>query len=119
MKKNLLLLLFVFTAAVMFAQNAAVRGFVYDKENGEPLPFTNVVLEGTAYGAQTDLNGYYSITKIPAGDYKLMATSVGYDAASTNVSIRDNINVMSFSSSSTLTMKGGMNLDSFKFQSLC
>ena len=33
--------------------------------------------------------------------------------------MRDKINEMSFSNSSTLAMKGGINFESFRFQSLC
>jgi hypothetical protein len=62
-----------------FAQNSTIRGFVYQKDNGEPVLFTNVYLKGTGYGAATDVNGYFSITKIPAGTYTLMVTSIDYD----------------------------------------
>lgn len=62
------------------AQNASVRGFVYEKETGEPVIFTNVYLYKTSFGASTDVNGYYSITQIPPGKYELMVTSLGYDS---------------------------------------
>ncbi len=61
------------------AQEAAVRGFVYEASNGEPVIFSNVYLEGTTHGASTDINGYYSITKVPAGEYMLLVTFLGYD----------------------------------------
>ena len=67
--------------------NGTVRGFVYSKETGEPVLFTNVYLKGTTLGAATDVNGYYSITKIPAGDYTLMVTSIEYDSLATPVTI--------------------------------
>src|SRR3989442_13192854 len=72
------------------AQTANIRGFVYEKETGEPVIFTNVYLKGTTYGAATDVNGYYSITKIPPGDYTLMVTSMGYDSISIPVSVKAN-----------------------------
>jgi len=61
------------------AQTGAVRGFVYEKETGEPVIFTNVILQGTSFGAATDVNGYYLISKIPPGSYVLQVTSLGYD----------------------------------------
>jgi hypothetical protein len=70
--------IFLFTLH-SFAQNSTIRGFVYQKDNGEPVLFTNVYLKGTGYGAATDVNGYFSITKIPAGTYTLMVTSIDYD----------------------------------------
>lgn len=72
------------------AQNGTVRGFVYDEGNGEPVIFTNVVLKGTTIGAATDVNGYYSISRIPAGTYTIMVTSLGYDTAQAEVTVKDN-----------------------------
>ena len=33
--------------AVANAQNGTIRGFVYDEENGEPVPFVNVIVAKT------------------------------------------------------------------------
>lgn len=65
--------------ALAFAQTGVIRGFVYDKSNGEPIIFTNVFLSGTSIGAQTDVNGFYQISKIKPGDYTLQVTYLGYD----------------------------------------
>ncbi len=70
-----------------FGQTATIRGFVYSTETGEPVLFTNVYLLGTTYGAATDVNGYYSITKIPAGDYILTVTSIEHDTLKTPVTV--------------------------------
>jgi len=67
-----------------------IRGFVYTKDNGEPALFTSVFLKGTTMGANTDINGFFSITKIPAGTYTLMATYVGYDSANEVITISAN-----------------------------
>src|SRR5690606_10888908 len=67
-----------------------VRGFVYDEKTGEPVIFTNVFLKGTTMGSATDVNGFYSITKIPAGSYTLMVTSLGYDTAKVSITIKGN-----------------------------
>jgi len=73
-----------------YAQTAVVRGFVYDKDNGEPIIFTNVYLEGTTYGASTDVNGYYTISKIPAGEYVLQVTYLGYDTLKIPLTLEEN-----------------------------
>lgn len=81
--------LLLFLPTVIFAQNTGtIRGFVYDKETGEPVIFTNVVLKGTTYGAATDVNGYYSIIKVPAGDYIISVTYLGYDTLQMPVSVK-------------------------------
>lgn len=70
------------------AQYATIRGFVYEKESGEPIIFTNVYLLKTNYGAATDVNGYFAITQIPAGNYTLIVTYLGYDTLSISVSLK-------------------------------
>lgn len=76
----LLTLGFIATAAhVMAQQTGKIKGFVYDKETGEPVLFTNVTLKGTTLGAATDVNGYYTITNVPVGEQTLMVTYLGYD----------------------------------------
>lgn len=75
--KNILFLLFVFVGiANVFAQENIVRGFIYDSKTGEPVPFQKVLLipakEGAKItGAQTDVNGFYSIPKLQMGTYLL------------------------------------------------
>jgi hypothetical protein len=70
------------------AQNASVRGFVYEKKSGEPVIFTNVYLKKTTYGAVTDVNGYFLIPSVPPGDYTLMVTFVGYDTLALPISLK-------------------------------
>ncbi len=89
--KSTLLILGIFISASVIAQQptGTVRGFVYLKDSGEPVLFTNVVLKGTTIGQATDVNGYFSITKIPAGTYTIMITStLGYDSLTEPVTIK-------------------------------
>ncbi|HRG58542.1 MAG TPA: TonB-dependent receptor [Bacteroidia bacterium] len=72
------------------AQTANIRGFVYESESAEPVIFTSVILKGTTYGAQTDVNGYFSITKLPAGNYQLYITLLGHDTLRESITVKDN-----------------------------
>ncbi len=86
---RLLILFFMFAGSFLHAQNNAnIRGFVYQKESGEPAIFTLVYLKGTTFGASSDVNGYYSITKVPAGTYTIMVTSMGNDTLQESVTIK-------------------------------
>lgn len=87
--------LIVFTFLLSFsitayAQDNNVKGFVYEKATGEPMMFCNVYLKGTTYGASTDINGFFNITKIPDGDYLILVTNLGYDTISEKLSLRNN-----------------------------
>ncbi|GAB1405843.1 TonB-dependent receptor [Lentimicrobium sp.] len=95
MKKTLrtvsavILLLIVFLTQV-HAQEGMVRGFVYEKETGEPVIFTNVYLYKTNMGSATDVNGYFTISRIPDGNYTLMVTYLGYDTLREPITIKGN-----------------------------
>lgn len=69
------------------AQTGDIRGFVYEQENSEPSPYVSVYLKGTQMVAQTNLDGFFSISKIPPGNYDIMITSVGFDTISQSISI--------------------------------
>jgi hypothetical protein len=75
-----LILLFTFSWLGAIAQTGAIKGFVFDKDNGEPCMFANVSVRGTGFGAATDVNGYFSIPKMPDGDYTVVITYVSYDS---------------------------------------
>lgn len=79
----------IFNALDTFAQGT-IRGFVKNQEDGEPVLFIQVFLEGTQYGSSTDENGYYSITKVPAGDYVLIVQSPEHEQVRQDVKLSDN-----------------------------
>jgi len=78
------------TVTSIDAQNALVRGNVYDKDTGEPVPFANVYLDGTTKGTTSDLDGFYTIADIIPGEYKVVATFLGYDTAFVDVKLTRN-----------------------------
>lgn len=68
--------------------NGIVKGFVYDKSNGEPVPFSNVYFKGTTIGANTDMNGFFTITRIPPGEYKIIVTNLDFDTITESITIK-------------------------------
>jgi len=62
-----------------YSQTGDIRGFVYEQESSEPAPYVNVFLKGTQMISQTNLDGFFSISKIPPGSYDIMVTSIGFD----------------------------------------
>ncbi len=73
------------SVAGAFAQNGSIRGFLYDAGNGEPVIFATVFLRGTSFGCSSDVNGFFSITRIPAGSYTLVTALMGYDSLSSEI----------------------------------
>lgn len=73
-----LLLAFLFAMDTTLAQTAGkLVGKVTD-EAGEPMPYVNVLIEGTTQGAATDLEGYFSIINVASGTYTIKFRYVGY-----------------------------------------
>ncbi|MEZ4951190.1 MAG: carboxypeptidase-like regulatory domain-containing protein, partial [Saprospiraceae bacterium] len=81
--------LFLLITIGVQAQKGIVRGNVYDKDSGEPIGFCNVFLEGTTYGNTTDVNGFFTISEVPAGQYRLVAQFIGYDTSSVEINLKD------------------------------
>ncbi|WP_421753095.1 TonB-dependent receptor [Croceimicrobium sp.] len=59
------------------AQKGQIKGRVFDEINNEPLPFANVVIEGTSNGTSTDVDGNY-VLEVEPGLYNVTASFVGY-----------------------------------------
>lgn len=89
MKKSLLLsVLFVCVGLISFAQGT-IRGFIFDASNGEPVPFTNVILIGTDHGAQTGLDGVFTIPKVPAGEYTIQISNVEFSTHKEKIVVKN------------------------------
>lgn len=73
----------------ILAQTGTIKGFVYEAENREPSAFTPVSLVGTSFGAITDVDGYFSISKLPGGNYTLRVIFAGFDTLTKPVSVRE------------------------------
>jgi hypothetical protein len=89
-RQCLLTILFILLSISTFAQKASIKGFVYDKETGEPMIYTVVALKGTAIGVQTDLNGYFTLAQLEPGTYTVFTTVVGYDTVMQDVTLAEN-----------------------------
>ena len=78
---NKLLILFtvlVFSVSIFAGTTGKISGQITDKETGEPIVGANIIIEGTYLGASADLDGYYSISNIPPGEYRVIISAVGY-----------------------------------------
>lgn len=75
------LTLFVLIFSQLHAQNVGqISGSVKDKNSQEMLIGATVLLEGTNYGAQTDLDGRFQMKGITTKSYNLKIQFVGYQS---------------------------------------
>lgn len=75
----------MFFVTALVAQDYNLRGFLFDKDNGEPIVFAKLILEmeGAAedapvIGATTDLDGFFSFPKLEKGTYTLSVKTMEY-----------------------------------------
>ena len=67
MKRVLFLLTCIFMGIGMAtAQVSKVTGKVYSEADGEPVIGASILVEGTALGASTDIEGNFTIENVPA-----------------------------------------------------
>lgn len=57
----------------------SISGRVLDSLTSEPIPSVNVFLSGTNIGGVTDLEGYYTIDRIPVGSYEVIFSHLSYE----------------------------------------
>ncbi|MBI2618906.1 MAG: TonB-dependent receptor [Ignavibacteriales bacterium] len=58
--------------------SGSIAGIVKDDDNRETIPYVNILVKGTSFGAASDENGRYSISNLPPGTYELRASAVGF-----------------------------------------
>lgn len=73
-----MLLGFLLCPASAFAQAGFITGVVVDGESGETLIGANVVLDGTAIGSTTDVDGRYEIGPVEPGVYDVVFSFIGF-----------------------------------------
>ena len=58
--------------------NFTCSGVVQDVTTGETLPFANVLVKNSAVGANTNVDGYFTLFKVPADTALLEISYIGY-----------------------------------------
>ncbi|NWF90740.1 MAG: carboxypeptidase-like regulatory domain-containing protein, partial [Ignavibacteriaceae bacterium] len=76
------ILIFIFVSIAITESSAGITGklsgTVKDAQTGEPLIGVNVLVDGTTFGAATDINGFYTINNLSPGTYKVNFSAIGY-----------------------------------------
>ena len=78
-----------------FAQNRVVSGVIVDADTQEPIPSVTVLLQGTAKGVASDVDGRYelTLTQQELNNGVLIFSSVGYIAKNVPINGNTTINV--------------------------
>ncbi|MDA9563929.1 TonB-dependent receptor [Flavobacteriales bacterium] len=79
MNRFLFLFLCLFATIYSYAQNGRLAGQVVDATNNEPIPFANILIQGTSLGVATDFDGNYVLENLEPGLANIQVTFVGYE----------------------------------------
>ncbi len=75
------LILFIIPLGTIYSQKSelSIYGKVIDAQTKEPIPFANISVVNSNYGAATNEVGYYEIKSLPFNTYQLKASVIGYN----------------------------------------
>jgi hypothetical protein len=62
-----------------FAQTGSISGRILDQGTKEALPSAVIQIVGTQLGTAADIDGKFTIARIPVGTYEVRASLVGYE----------------------------------------
>lgn len=79
-------------AQVVFAQNGEIRGKIL-AQNNKTFEGVNITLKDTRYAGITDGNGKFRL-KVPAGNYTLVVSLLGYEKRELPVMVTDSVTTL-------------------------
>ncbi len=82
-------LLFFIVSLAAFAQTGTIKGNIHDN-SGHPVSNANISLEATSYGNISDEYGNYHIRKIPAGNYTVLFSAIGFQSITKSIEVKAN-----------------------------
>lgn len=71
-------------------QEGVISGKVVDGKSGETLIGATVTIDSTTLGAATDIDGNFTISKVPAGSHKVKVHYVGYQEKTESANVKPN-----------------------------
>ncbi len=80
--KNILLIFFLVNLSMTMQAQNAVSGTVKDASNSMPLEGVEVYFPQLEKGSVTDSSGNFKLNNLPKGNYKLLASYIGYETFS-------------------------------------
>ncbi|MFZ1518954.1 MAG: DUF5686 family protein [Ignavibacteriaceae bacterium] len=92
-------ILIIFLCGLLITVNAQqfnLSGTVTDKSNNQTLSFTNIRVAGTTLGTSSNIDGKYEL-KLTGGNYKLIASFIGYNSDTLEINLNKNISDFNFS----------------------
>ena len=85
-----MILFLVLLQLPLYGQSYRIEGIITDRENNRPLSFANIRVDSSNIGTSANIDGVY-ILKLNRGNYRLIASYIGYKADTINLSVNMDI----------------------------
>ena len=72
-------LILILLSVSLHSQTVRVYGSVKNALNNEPIPFANVIIDGTSKGATSDIDGNFELFEIEPGTYNFKCSYIGFN----------------------------------------
>ena len=76
-------LVLILTTVLGWSQGS-ISGSIKDEKTGDAIIGANIILDGTSFGASTDIDGAFNISKVPVGKYSVTISSMMYTTLKIN-----------------------------------
>ncbi|MBK8626032.1 MAG: TonB-dependent receptor [Saprospiraceae bacterium] len=70
--------LMLFVSLIVIGQTGSLKGTIRDAKSNETMIGASVILESLGTGTTTDIDGFFELSNIAAGNYKIVISSIGY-----------------------------------------
>ena len=101
MRRLLLFVILVGVAGGTMAQEKTITGNVTSKEDGQPVAGANIVVQGTARGTTTDVNGNFKFM-VDVADASLVISFIGFKTQTISIGTQTNFTIVLESEASQL-----------------
>lgn len=92
-----------FLARVCFAQlypepvvhtNITISGKIQDAQTGESLPFATISVKGTAIGSSSNVDGFFTLLKLPTDTSTLLVSYIGHESREVKLSPETSLQIL-------------------------
>ena len=90
-KRYLFAVLLVVMVPALALSQGTISGTVTDAGTGDALPGANVIVVGQAFGGASDLSGNFVIEGVPAGNYEVSASVIGYETVTMSAQVAQGV----------------------------